>query len=81
MSSTTTMQQQMTADAEIIELQLDEETDLRWEELATSISDTCNCAASGCCYATTASCAICNTAGTGIGHCPAPTMDPPDARR
>ena len=52
MSGETTIAHQTTAEQASIDLQLDEETDLRWEELATEISDVYSCDASADCYGT-----------------------------
>lgn len=41
-----------TAEPTSTDWQIDEETDLRWEELATEISDVFNCHASAGCYGT-----------------------------
>jgi hypothetical protein len=50
--SVETTAQRTTAEPVGIDLQLDEETDLRWEELATEVSDLYNCAGSADCYGT-----------------------------
>lgn len=52
MSVEAATEQRTQAEPASIDLQLDEETDLRWEELATEVSDVYNCHASGDCYGT-----------------------------